>query len=169
MSLVENLDQDHWQRSLDGAFSVVLKVLATDRFCILGSSADDMRSWLTSGGVARVREGLKEQMEGRRIPMDRRAEVLARCEVLVRENRAALLSLALNQVIPATPEDFLDFIGWKPEDFGTILARIRAGDRPFETAMRESGRSEEDIAAINASMDRALSRMGFPGGPPIHE
>ncbi|HNC96330.1 MAG TPA: hypothetical protein PKY30_01335 [Myxococcota bacterium] len=169
MSLVENLDQDHWQRSLDGAFSVVLKVLATDPFCMLGSSADDVRGWLTSGGLARVREGLIEQMEGRRIAETRRAEVLARCDVLAKENRAALLSLALKGAIPATPEEFLSFIGWKPEEFGTILASIRAGDRPFETAMRQDGRSEEEIAEMNDSMDRALARMGFPGRPPIHE
>lgn len=166
MSLVEHLDQDNWQQMLDGSVAVVLEVLAKDRFRMIGSSADDVRGWLTSGGVSGVRKGLSEQMEGRRIALERRAEVFARWDALRGEHRIALLSLAAQGIIPANPLDVIGFVGWKPEDLGTMLARMRAGDRPFETAMRELGRSDADIAVVYASIDRALAEQGFPVGPP---
>lgn len=144
---------------------MVLASLSTDRFRTLGSSADDLRAWLTSGGVSGVRRALAEQMAGRRIDAHRQAEVQARWAVLVREHGPTLLTLAAEGIIPAAPEDVVGFVGWKPEEFGTMLARLRAGDRPFETWMREGGRSDDDIAAIYASVDRALERAGLPVAP----
>ena len=166
MSLVEHLEESHWQQMLDGATAAALGALSKDPCRTLGSSADDMRAWLSSGGVSRVRAVLKEQMAGRRIDAQRQAEVLARWAALVREHGATLLTLAADGNIPAAPEDVVGFVGWKPEELATMLARLRAGDRPFETWMRESGRSDDDIAAMYASVDRFLERAGLPVAPP---
>ena len=55
MALIEHLERKGWQEFLEEVFRYVLDVLKEDRHRPLGSSGDDLRSWLTAGGVGRVR------------------------------------------------------------------------------------------------------------------
>ena len=91
MALIEHLERDRWEEFFRGVFRYALEVMKHDRFRSVGSSADDLRSWLARGGVARVGEHLDTQMEMRRFSPSRRAAVSACLEQLVRENRRALL------------------------------------------------------------------------------
>ena len=75
MSLTEHLDQDHWQEFLVNSFEYALHVLEVDRYRSVGSEVDDLRSWLASGGVPRVKERLSGQMESRKFP-DGRVEAV---------------------------------------------------------------------------------------------
>ena len=72
MSLIERLDYPDWQDFLRGTFEYTLRMLKEDPFRMVGSAADDLRAWLVVGGVARVRQALKEQMEARRVAEDQR-------------------------------------------------------------------------------------------------
>lgn len=63
MSLIEHLNALDGAAVLQDCFEYVLDVLSTDRFRSLGSAADDLRAWLTAGGVACARERLQHQME----------------------------------------------------------------------------------------------------------
>lgn len=55
MALIENLERDNWQEFFRGAFEYTLYILENDRFRSVGSSVDDLRSWLAGGGVSRVK------------------------------------------------------------------------------------------------------------------
>ena len=93
MALIEHLERDGWEEFFRDMFRYTLDVLKNDRFRSVGSSVDDLRSWLAAGGVARVRERLDEQMETRGFPPSRKSAVNDCFEQLVRENRDALLHL----------------------------------------------------------------------------
>ena len=102
MALIEHLERDRWEEFFRRVFQYTLEVMKHDRFRSVGSSADDLRSWLARGGVARVRERLDTQMEMRRFSPSRRAAVGDCLEQLVREHRRALLDLTTTGVIPGT-------------------------------------------------------------------
>ncbi len=103
MSLIENLERDGWQDFFQNSFRYTLRILEEDRFRQVGSSVDDLRSWLTAGGVARVRRHLDEQMEMRRFSPARTAAVINYLERLVQENQGALLELIAEGIIPDCP------------------------------------------------------------------
>jgi len=63
MSLIEHLETDGWKEILRRNFEYAVEVLKNDRFRTVSSSVDDLRSWLTAGGVSRVREHLNNQMD----------------------------------------------------------------------------------------------------------
>ena len=73
MALIEHLEDDRWEEFFRGVFQYALEVMKHDRFRSVGSVADDLRSWLARGGVARVRERLDMQMEIRRFSSARTA------------------------------------------------------------------------------------------------
>ncbi len=86
MALIENLEHEGWEKFFRDSFRYALEVLKNDRFRPVGSSVDDLKSWLTAGGVARVRTHLNKQMEIRRFPSSRKSAVN---EVGAREPRYA--------------------------------------------------------------------------------
>ena len=50
MALIEHMGHDTWEETLRRFFEYTLDVLKHDRFRSVGSSVDDLRSWLTGGG-----------------------------------------------------------------------------------------------------------------------
>jgi hypothetical protein len=91
MALIEHLERDGWREFLCNTFEYTLDVLKNDRFRHIGSAADDLRSWLAAGGVARVRAYLNEQMERRQFSTARQTKVNECLEYLVRKHRGQLL------------------------------------------------------------------------------
>ena len=166
MALIEHLERDRWEEFFRGVFRYALEVMKHDRFRSVGSSADDLRSWLARGGVPRVRERLDTQMEMRRFTPSRRAAVRDCLEQLVQENRRALLDLTATGVIPASGRVPMDACGVSETDFRDLLSRMIAGERPFEDWMHAHGRSDEEIAEIYKLIDEWLMQKGIIPPPP---
>ena len=165
MALIEHLEREGWEEFLRDMFRYTLDVLENDRFRAVGSSVDDLRSWLARGGVARVRERLDAQMDARRFPPSRRAAVNDCIEQLVRETRDTLFDLTAKGIIPATGQEWLDAREVSETDVRDILDRILAGERPFEDWMYEHGHSDEEIAEIYTVIDNWLVRNGIISKP----
>ena len=161
MALIENLEHEGWEKFFRDNFRYALDVLKHDRFRSVGSSVDDLRSWLTAGGVARVREHLNKQMEMRRFPSSRKSAVNDCIEHLVQENRGALLDLMADGIVPATRQDQCEIHGLSEQDFQDILSRIIAGERPFEEWMHAHGHSDEEIEEIYKIIDQWLMQKGI--------
>jgi len=154
MALIENLEHKDWQDFFCKSFRYALEVLKNDRFRQVGSSVDDLRSWLTAGGVSRVREHLNKQMEMRGFPAARKAAINDSLEQLVLENRGVLLDLIADGIVP-TPEQFT-LCGLSEADFQDMLTRIMKGERPFEDWMHAHGHSDKEIADIYNVIDQWL-------------
>ncbi len=161
MALIENLEHEGWEKFLRDSFRYALEVLKNDRFRSVGSSVDDLKSWLTAGGVARVREHLNKQMEMRRFPLSRKVAVNDCIEQLVQENRGALLDLMADGIVPDTRQDQFEIYGLSEQDFQDILSRIIAGKRPFEEWMHAHGHSDEEIEEIYRIIDQWLMQRGI--------
>ena len=161
MALIENLEHEGWEKFFRDSFQYALEVLKNDRFRSVGSSVDDLRSWLTAGGVARVREHLNKQMEMRRFPLSRKSAVNDCIEHLVQENRGALLDLMRDGIVPATRQDQFEIHGLSEQDFQDILSRIIAGERPFEESMHVHVHSDEEIEEIYKIIDQWLMQKGI--------
>lgn len=112
MSLIEHLEYDNWQDVLRGDFEYTLEVLEKDRFRSVGSAVDDLRAWLASGGMSRVKEHLNNQMEIRRFSPTKKAAVNELLEQLARENRRRLLDLMAEGVLSATKQEVLSACGF---------------------------------------------------------
>ena len=166
MSLIEHLEHDGWEEFFRGSFGYALEVMKHDRFRSVGSSVDDLRSWLARGGIARVREHLDRQMDMRRFSPSRRTAVRNCIDQLVRENRRELLDLIADGVIPASGEVRLDACGVSETDFRDLLSRMAAGERPFEEWMHAHGHSDEEIAEIYKLIDEWLMQKGIVPPPP---
>ena len=160
MSLIEHLDKPRWEEFLRSTFGFVLWVLRNDRFRHVGSAADDLRSWLAVGGVARVRHHLDGQMERLRFPPARRSAVNACLERLVAENRAALLDLTRAGIVPVGEREPFRDPDVSVSDVEDLLGRMLAGERPFEDWMYAHGHSSEEIAEIYRAVDRWLMKAG---------
>jgi hypothetical protein len=104
MALIENLERNDWQDFFRGSFEYALYVLKNDRFRSVGSSVDDLRSWLGLGGISRVREALNNQIESRFSPT-RKAAANEFLEQLVRDNRHQLLELMAEGILPSTKQE----------------------------------------------------------------
>ena len=159
MSLIEHLEKPRWKEFLRSTFEFVLWVLRNDRFRSVGSAADDLRSWLAAGGVARVHHHLDEQMERRRFPASRQAAVRTCIGELVRENRGVLLDLSRAGIVPTVEPDYLP--GVSVADVEDLLGRMLAGERPFEEWMHAHGHSDEEIAEVYRMVDRWLMKAGM--------
>src|SRR5947209_8624508 len=171
MSLIEHLEQDDWREFLRNSFEHALDVLKNDRFRAVGSSVDDLRSWLTDGGIPRIKERLNDQMDIRCFSAERKAAVNTFLEHLVGNNRAELLALMAAGIVSSTKQEWLDACGISETQFQELLSRILAGERPFEDWMHSHGRSDEEIAAIYSLIDRWLMQRGLipmPSGPSVH-
>ena len=161
MALIENLEHEGWEKFLRDSFRYALEVLKNDRFRSVGSSVDDLKSWLTAGGVIRVREHLNKQMEMRRFPLARKSAVNDCIEQLVQENRGALLDLMADGIVPDTRRDQFEIYDLSKQDFQDILSRIIAGKRPFEEWMHAHGHSDEEIEEIYRIIDQWLMQKGI--------
>jgi len=161
MALIEHLERDGWREFLCSTFEYTLDVLKNDRFRQIGSAADDLRSWLAAGGVARVRAYLNEQMERRQFSTARQTEVNKCLEYLVRKHRGLLLELIAQGILPATLQEKLACLDFSESELMDLFARVLAGERPFEDWMRSNGRSEQEIAEIYQIIDQWLLDEGL--------
>lgn len=168
MSLIEYLEHDNWQEVLGRSFTGAIVLLQTDRFRMTSSAIDDVRSWLTSGGVIYVQQRLDRQMNDRRIPDHRQIEIRVYLEQLVQENRRDLLKLMTMGITPENQSDFLATCGISDPDFQSIVQQISAGENPFESWMTSNGYSQETIDQIYQIIDRWLVQAGLRlPAPPI--
>lgn len=107
MALIEYLEHDNWREVLRRSFEGAIALLQTDRFRLTSSTIDDIKSWLTGGGVSRVQLQLDRQMEGRRLASDRQREIRDFLGQLVQENQRLILQLMADGIIPWNQADFL--------------------------------------------------------------
>jgi len=140
MALIEYLESDDWQATLRRTFEYTLEVLKEDRFRTVSGSVDDLRSWLTAGGVSRVREHLNDQMEACRFSPAKQTAVNDFLAELVRENRYRLLGLTAQDVLGTTKQEWLSACGLAELEIEDVWYRILAGERPFEDWMYARGR-----------------------------
>jgi hypothetical protein len=171
MALIEHLERDHWREFLRDTFGYVLDMLKHDRFRPVGSAADDLRGWLTAGGIPRVKARLNQQMAMRRFPATQQAEINQFLEQLVREYRGPLLELTTGGVLPPILKQQLADDGFTESQFEDLLSRILTGERPFEDWMRAHGHSDQDIAETYQIVDRWLIEHGLippPAGSSLH-
>lgn len=168
MALIEHLERDNWQDFLRRSFEYTLDVLKNDRFRIVSSSVDDLRSWLGYGGVSRVKEHLNNQMDMLRFSATRKAAVNEFLDQLVRENRRQLLDLMAEGILPPTKQEWLSACGLSEPQFEDLLSRILAGERPFEDWMHAHGHSDEEIAEVYRLIDQWLIEHGIIP-PPISD
>jgi len=165
MALIENLEQDNWQHMLRMFFNATLDILKTDPDASVGSSVDDLRAWLRTGGINRVRENLDRQMQARRFSNDKRADVMRFLDVLLQENRLRLVELAGQRALPASEQAMLSASGISQVDVRDLLSRIMQGERPFEDWMHQHGHSDEDIARVYQTIDAWLVKQGLISPP----
>ena len=153
MSLIEYLEHDNWQDVLKRNFELALDALAQKDYRIGSSAMDDMRSWLSIGGVSRVKMRLNEQMKMRRFSPERTVAINQALEALTQENRNRLLSLMASGTIRFTQEDLLTTFKLSEQQFENLAARIRTGKNPVQEWMREQGLSQTEITTIFQLID----------------
>jgi hypothetical protein len=117
MALIEYLENDNWREALRRSFEGAITLLQTDRFRLTSSAIDDVRSWLTSGGVSNVKLQLDRQMKARRLASEHQKEIRDFLEQLVKENQRPLMQLMADGIIPPDLADF-------KRDNGRFLFRI---------------------------------------------
>ena len=165
MALIENLEQNNWQEMLRMYFKATLDILQTDPHASAGSSVDDLRAWLRTGGVNRVLENLDKQMQARGFSDDKRKDVMGFLDVLLQENRLQLVELAGQTELPAKEQEILAVNGISQVDVRDLLTRIMLGARPFEDWMHQHGHSDEDIARVYQTIDAWLIQQGMISPP----
>jgi hypothetical protein len=167
MALIEYLENDDWREPLRRSFEGAIALLQTDRFRLTSSAIDDVRSWLTSGGVSRVQLQLDRQMEGRRLASDRRREIRDFLLALVQENQRLIMQLMADGIIPCHIADFLVTCGISKSEFDAMWQQISTGANEFETWMLANGYSQDRIDQIYQIIDRWLFKKGliFPAPP----
>ena len=168
MALIEYLENGNWREALRRSFEGAIYLLQTDRFRLTSSTIDDVRSWLTSGGVSRVQLQLDRQMKAYRLASDYQREIHDFLGQLVLENQRPLMQLIADGIIPWNQADFLVTMGISESEFDAILQHIEDGVNPLETWMLANGYSQEIIDQIYRIIDRwlAVTGLSFPT-PPI--
>ena len=156
MSLIEYLERNNWREVLRRSFEGAIILLQTNRFGRCSSAVDDIKSWLTSGGVSRVQLQLERQMKGRRLDKERQSEIRDFLEQLVQENQRSLLQLIADGIIPWNQADFLATMGIAEAEFDAMWEHISAGGNFFETWMLANGYSQDKINQIYQIIDRWL-------------
>lgn len=161
MALIENLEQSNWPEMLRLFFNAALDSLQTDPYAPVGSSVDDLRAWLRTGGIHRVRENLDRQMQARRFSDAKRSDVMRFLDVLLQENRLRLVELTGQMVLPASEQAMLSDCGVSELDLDDLMGKIMQGERPFEDWMHQHGHSDEDIARVYQTIDAWLLKQGL--------
>jgi hypothetical protein len=165
MALIENLDHGDWREFLSATFGRTLQLLKNDRFAYAGSSVDDLKAWLTRGGIGRVKEVLAQVMEQRGYPTGKRSDILSFINHLAEEHRPQLIELAALNVIPASAAEWLDSCGITPEWVERWIGRMNAGER-FDDWMYAHGHTDDDIVKVYGVIDDYLVRSGLLSTPP---
>ena len=153
MALIENLERDNWRSHLESYFEQAVELLASDRFRWAGSSIDDLKNWLSAGGVSRVKLHLNKQMELRRFSLERKVAVNDALNSLARENRQKLLALMSDGVIAFDKNEVLSSLSLSEREFEQALQLILAGGNPFEDWMRAHNHSDDEIEAVYRIID----------------
>ena len=163
MALIENLERDNWKEFFDEMFRYALWTLRHDRLRHVGSSVDDLRSWLVAGGIPRIREHLERGMDIRQFPRHRAVAVRQHIDKLVDENRSDLLALAREGIILTSGSPDAD--GLSVVDVDDALRRIALGERPFDEWMYAHGHSYADVIEVYKSIDKWLVTNGMIRSP----
>ncbi|BAZ37701.1 hypothetical protein NIES4101_36240 [Calothrix sp. NIES-4101] len=148
MALIEYLDRDDWRDVLRRSFNGAIRC---DRFTEKGrwkmtsSAIDDMRSWLTGGGINRVQLQIDRQMDSYRLASERQREVRNFLKQLVQENQRSLIQLMADGIIPWNQVDFFMACGISESQFDQMWRHISANGNPFEDWMLANGYSHETI------------------------
>ena len=156
MALIENLEQDNWQDFLRDCFTHTLYILKNEPHAHVGSSVADLRSWLRSGGVPKVKQRLSEQMELRRFSKEQTEAINQFLAQLIREHRSILMSLIPNNAIPDKLPKAIEKEGITKVNLSALLEQLSNGERPFEEWMYAHGHTKQDIQKIYAVIDRWL-------------
>ncbi|MCX7045577.1 MAG: hypothetical protein NTX50_08860 [Candidatus Sumerlaeota bacterium] len=165
MSLIEHLEEDRWEEHLRRTFEYMLDVLKNDRFRHAGTSVDDLRTWLTNGGISWMKHQLDNQMEMRRLAPERKVAVKGLMEQLIRENRSKLLGLMADGIVPSKQEELLGICDFSELQLQDLVTRMMAGERPFEEWMRAHGHTDEEIDNIYRLIDQWLIKRGIIPSP----
>lgn len=161
MALIEQLEGPNWQSFLHDCFGYTLDVLKNDPSRSVGSSADDLRSWLKAGGIPRVQQQLDRQVEIRRFPPEKRAEIQKFVVKLAQEYRGPLVELSTKGVLPITMKEELGLDTLSSVNISTLIDRIIAGERPFEDWMYAHGHTEKEILEVYQVIDKWLIDHGI--------
>ncbi|MEB3217043.1 MAG: hypothetical protein VKN72_12565 [Nostocales cyanobacterium 94392] len=164
MALIEYLEHDNWRSVLRRSFEGAISLLQTDRFRPTSSAIDDIRSWLTSGGVSRVQLQLDRQMEGQRLAVERQREIRDFLLVIAQENQHPIMQLMADGIIPSNQADFLVAMGISESEFDAMWQQVLSGANPFKTWMLANGYTNEQIDQIYQIIDRWLvkTELNFP-------
>jgi hypothetical protein len=162
MSLVGYLEQPNWQDVLRRSFTTAIAILQTDRFRLTSSAVEDIKSWLTSGGTPHALRQLQHQMDLRRLPPERQAEVRAAMLQLIREHQRQLLDLMAAGVIPAKSEAIVQVCSLSEAQFTDLWEAMRRGDWSWEGTMRAQGYPEDAIEGLRRAIDRWLAEQRPP-------
>ncbi|NOT62709.1 MAG: hypothetical protein HOP19_21080 [Acidobacteria bacterium] len=130
MALIENLDHDNWRDFLGSMFDYTLDVLKNDRFRSGGSAMDDLRAWLTTGGISRVKEHVGKQLKDRHYAPDKQANILAFIDQLAEEHRPRLMELTALGILPSTPQEWMAACGITPEWLDDWVVRVKQANAP---------------------------------------
>ncbi|MCP4397969.1 MAG: hypothetical protein GY801_11825 [bacterium] len=166
MSLIEHLDTPNWESTLRGTFEYALEVLRTDRFRHVGSAVDDMRAWLSFGGVERVRKALRQQMESLRYSTEQQEAILSCIDRLEQEKQKELLELILRGILPSPKQRYFENFEFTEEELNDLVNRILNGERPFEEWMYAHGYSRKDVAEVYQVIDQWSIEHGILAPPP---
>jgi hypothetical protein len=156
MALIEYLDRDDWREVLRRSFEGAIALLQRDRWKMTSSAIDDMRSWLTNGGINRVQLQIDRQMDNYRLASERQREVRDFLEQLAQDNQRSLMQLMADGVIPWNQADFLITCGIDESQFNEMWRQISAQANPFEAWMLANGYSQEIIDQIYQLIDSWL-------------
>ncbi|MBR8839281.1 MAG: hypothetical protein DSM106950_36095 [Stigonema ocellatum SAG 48.90 = DSM 106950] len=126
MALIEYLGNNNWREVLRRSFEGAIALLQTDRFRLTSSAIDDVRSWLTSGGVSRVQLQLDRQIKAGRLVSPSQREIHDFLGQLVKENQRPLIQLMADGIIPYNQADFLVTMGISESEFDAIWQEISA-------------------------------------------
>lgn len=167
MSLIEYLEDGDWRGALRRSFEGAIRLLQTDRYGRCSSAVDDVKSWLVSGGISRVKLQLDREMKYSRFDEDHRKEIRDFLAILVKENQRPLLQLMADRIIPWDKADFFATCNISESDFDEMLDTIASGANPFETWMLANGYCQEDINYIYQIIDGWLIKKGLrlPASP----
>ena len=161
MALIENLDKGNWQEFLGGLFAHTLHTMKNDRFRSGGSAMDDLRAWLGQGGISRIKAHLAKQMEQRRYPTEKQANILAFVDQLAEQHRPALRELAARDIIGGHLRGWLTACGLPDSSLHDLPSRIVAGEKPTAEWAELCGCSYEEMLEIHRLADQWLAQHGL--------
>ncbi|MEN0050050.1 MAG: hypothetical protein AAF806_23505 [Bacteroidota bacterium] len=165
MALIEHLSKPNWKTFLGDTFNYVLEVLQEEPRRSVGSSADDLRSWLSIGGVPNVYRRLSDQMRRSCFDAEHIAEVFNFLEELIENNQTQLKELIAKERIANYPLKIPKVLDFNRLDIVDLIYRIQAGERPFEDWMYENGYTRKDIQEVYQVIDQWLIAHGLLAPP----